>query len=455
MWRSKVSCCALVLLAFAPAATGQTYEELKKENERLRARIKELEAAKHPEGVVVSYDHPTGKLVVKIGAAERAIALAPRAHVHDPEGFEVRGTDRIEKLKPGVRLEIVEKEGKLEEINIIGADGRRHGHRHDADGEWKWVDPYYPGWQLPSDDYRPNSWMAPPSEGFCRDLLHGQFVDTHRSTGGTPWSHPFTIEPAQLHRDFFFFYKLTKNAEGTSEDEHEAELHIDWGLTRRAGILLAVPYLGLAAPDEHQTGFGDIEVAPRIVFIESETFYLSTNIFMTIPTGSEARGLGNGEMTLAPFLTTWHDLGSCRAPWANWNQLHVNVGPEFGLQSGDASLLYTAAYGHSFLGPKVLLPHHHGNGNGHGHNGGHQHAQDGGTISPIGPGYPPGLITLALEFNGQTELQGDRFTNLQLLGGISYVLAESAEIRFGVNIPLNDRERQLEAQYILGFSWMY
>jgi hypothetical protein len=192
---------------------------------------------------------------------------------------------------------------------------------------------------------------------------------------------------------------------------------------------------------------------------------------MTFPTGDEQRDLGRGETSIAPFLTTWHDLGSCRP--CKWNTLQLNVGPEFGLRSGDRSVLYTAVFAHSFLAPRILFPHahshgHNGNGhahcngqgshrNGHSHDNGHanEHRDEGGTISIFGPMYPIGLMSVIFEFNGQTECQADRLTLLQLLSGFSYVLTETAEIRFGVNVPLNRRELQTDAQYIFAFTYIF
>lgn len=383
MWQVWTGICALLFIVLPTQAWGQTYADLIRENEQLKARLQAFEDAQE---------------------------VGDRHHEQHAE---------------------------------------EHLVDHAQEEYWHFDDPFYPGWWLPSDEYRPFSWMAPPSEGFFHDLVVGPFVDTHRSSAGTPWVHPFTIEPPQIHRDAFFIYKYTNDADGGPIDEHEAEVHVDWGLTRRFGILLAAPYLGLTAPGEQATGFGDLEIAPRIVFVESETFYLATNILMTIPTGDETRDLGAGEMTMAPFLTTWNDLGCCALPWTNWNTLFLNFGPEMGLESGDTSLHYTVVFAHSILGPKLLFPHLHGNGD---HS---DHESTGGTISVFGPTSPVGLTNFIVEFNGQTELQDDRLTRLQLLTGVSYVLTDCAELRFGVNLPLNHADQQMDAQYIFAFTQMF
>jgi hypothetical protein len=68
------------------------------------------------EAVVVSYDK--GKLVVKVGDKEKTVMLRNTTHVHDVDGSEVSVKDRTTKLKKDVKIEIVEEDGKLDEINI-------------------------------------------------------------------------------------------------------------------------------------------------------------------------------------------------------------------------------------------------------------------------------------------------------------------------------------------------
>lgn len=419
VWLAAAYLFAAVAL-YCSDARAQSYAELVEQHRELTARLRAMEAA----GL----------------AGTQAPRGDDSAHAHESDGH---GESR-----PG--------HGDEAHNEHEGHDG--HGDDEHGEDEWTWEDPFTPGWWRPSDEYRPYSWMAPPNEGFLRDLLRGQFVETHRSSSGTPWVHPFTIEPPHLHRDLFMFYKYTKDAEGTNIDEHELEVHLDWALTRRFGILVAAPFLGLIGPDEQATGFGDIEIAPRVMLIESERFFLATNIFITAPTGDDSRDLGTGETTIAPLLTSWHDLGSLdRIPWTHWNTAYLNVGPESGVSSGETSLVYTAVFAHSFVGPKLIFPHHHGNGHGAG-NGSHgeeAHEHRGGTISPMGPGYPPGLTSVIVEFNGQSEFFGERQTYLQFLTGVSYILTDSAEVRFGINFPLNRLEEQMDAQYILGFSYIF
>jgi hypothetical protein len=77
-----------------------------------------LLAADALEAVVVSYDKDTMKLVVKVGDKERTYDLPAKVHVHDVTGKEIPVKGRADKLKKGTKIEIEEKSGKVEEINI-------------------------------------------------------------------------------------------------------------------------------------------------------------------------------------------------------------------------------------------------------------------------------------------------------------------------------------------------
>ncbi len=252
---------------------------------------------------------------------------------------------------------------------------------------------------------------------------------THYSPLGTPYVHPFTFEPPQIHQDAFFIYKYTQNTiEGSNE--HEAEAHLDWALTERLGFVIGVPLAGNQESNGTQNvGIGDLEIAPRVMWMERDRFILASNLFVTIPTGDENRDLGVGEMVISPFVTTWHDLGNC-------NTLLLNFGPEIGMESGDISMKYDFSLTHSWLGPALLEDEH-----------GHEEEVD--SVH-----FPPGLTTLYLEMNGETELQGLEQTFIELMPGISYVLTESAELRFGVLLPVS-KTRRFDAQYFTSFTWIH
>lgn len=265
-------------------------------------------------------------------------------------------------------------------------------------------------------------------DGNFFDEVFAPVNHTHYSALGTPYVHPFTFEPPQIHQDAFFIYKYTENTlEGSNE--HEAEAHLDWALTERLGIVFAVPLVGNEEIDGTQNvGIGDLEIAPRVMLVERDRFILASNLFVTVPTGDETRDLGAGEATFSPLITTWHDLG-------NDNTFLFNFGPEIGMESGDASMKYDFSLTHSWQGP-VLLEDEHEHEEGHAAH------------------FPRGLTTLYLEMNGETELQGLERTFVELLPGISYTLTESAELRFGVLLPVS-RIQRFDRQYFSSFTWIY
>ena len=68
-----------------------------------------------------------------------------------------------------------------------------------------------------------------------------QFVHFHFSDLKSPIVHTFGVEPASTGRDLFFTYRFRDT--GGNASEHEIEAEIEWGFTRRAGIILEVPQI--------------------------------------------------------------------------------------------------------------------------------------------------------------------------------------------------------------------
>lgn len=256
---------------------------------------------------------------------------------------------------------------------------------------------------------------------------------SHFSQRGTPFVHLFGLEPAFLDRDLFFDFAFTA-AEG--EDESELEVEMEYALTRRLGVVVEAPLVSLN-PDEGETevGLGDAAIAPRALLVETDRFLLSANLEVAFPTGSESRGLGSGEVAIAPSVSTWLDLG-------NWVTLSTQIGAEHGTESGDSELLYAAALTWSFRGP-ALFPgqadahasHAHGHGASH---------------------FPPGLTSLILEYTGRTALSGDdadRSTG-EVLFGLSHVLTESLEVRGAYQLPVGGT-RDIDYGYVLSLIYHF
>ena len=65
---------------------------------------------------------------------------------------------------------------------------------------------------------------------------------SHFSERGTPFVHPFNIEPAFLGRELFLSYGSVRGSEG---DEAELEMELEWAFTRRIGMIVEAPLIQL------------------------------------------------------------------------------------------------------------------------------------------------------------------------------------------------------------------
>ena len=265
------------------------------------------------------------------------------------------------------------------------------------------------------------------TEGWLEPWRHRDF-----SPRGTPFIHLFGLEPAFLDRDLFFDYVHAESAEGDAE-ESELGVELEYALTRRLGLVVELPVVSVN-PDrgETETGLGDAAIAPRALLVETDRFLLSGNLELTVPTGSESRGLGGGEVAVAPSVSTWLDLG-------RWVTLSTQFGTEHGLETGDSELFYTAALTWSFQGPDLLAAAGTGGGRAHDHAG---HAPE--------SHLPHGLTSLILEYTGRTVLSGDdrdRSTGEVLLG-VSHTLNEHLEVRGAYQLPVGG-PRDIDYAYVL------
>ncbi|MDE0835190.1 MAG: transporter [Akkermansiaceae bacterium] len=231
------------------------------------------------------------------------------------------------------------------------------------------------------------------------------FEHLHYSPLGTPIIHSFGIEPAFTGRDLFLDYSWR---EGNGVTEHETEIELEWAFTKRLGIIVELPYI---FEDEEgvgsASGFGDLAIVPRALLIDSERFMLTTQIEVSLPTGSSAFG---GETSIAPGIAMWNDLG-------NWFTLNTNLAVEHGFDSDETELAFGFGLVKSF-GEKPDLHHHHHDE--------HDHSA-------------AGLINLHLELTGSTPLNGDDKGDFETEGliGISYSLSSEMDIRLGYQFPIS------------------
>lgn len=133
---------------------------------------------------------------------------------------------------------------------------------------------------------------------------------------------------------------------GRKRNAYEGEFELAYASPNfRYGFELFVPVASIASPNSNgrETGLGDIEFRPlRLALYNSPEFILSTATAFRAPTGSEQRGLGEGEWAGAQFLFADFARG-------NWY-----VGGNLGLETSltgprETGLEYGIALSYSFI----------------------------------------------------------------------------------------------------------
>jgi hypothetical protein len=169
---------------------------------------------------------------------------------------------------------------------------------------------------------------------------------------------------------------------------------------------------------ETHTGVGDLAIAPRALLVTTDRFLASVSVGVTVPTGDSRRGLGSGETSLGPALSTWGDLGDGLT-------LQTRIGTGHGLETGDVSLDYHAALiwtlgGADDRDQQQQQQQHHPQ-----HHGATEHL-------------PPGMISLLAEFGGGTVLDGPRMdgSTAEVLLGVGYAWDTQWEVRGAVLLPV-------------------
>jgi hypothetical protein len=237
---------------------------------------------------------------------------------------------------------------------------------------------------------------------------------THHSRRGTPFVHLFANEPAFMDRDFFLDFAVADGDEGF---EFEIEAELEYTLTRRIGVVIEAPYTYLDPVDgESEDGFGDLAIAPRFLLLDSDRFLVAGNVELEFPTGDEDRGLGAGEIIVAPSFSTWLDLG-------NRFTLQNNVGVELGADSHSEVLVWGGALTYSLYtqgSPDMIR-------------------EDGAVRSH----FPTGLLNLIAEIRGELPLDGEDegIDTAAWILGASYSLSPHLELRCALTLPAwNPRE---------------
>ena len=233
----------------------------------------------------------------------------------------------------------------------------------------------------------------PPRRLLRSDMRRGwtqAWTHHHDSGRGTPYVHSFLIEPAYLGRDLLVNYVH-------EPDESEIEAELEFALTRRLGVIIALPYID----GEDEAGIGDAALGLRALLIESPDFVLSVSGEVELPTGDADRDLGRGEAAIAAFVHTWMDLGE-------WVTLQTQLGIEHVPEEDESELIWRFGLSKSWCTCPLF-----------GHRG-----------VPAHEGHGPHAFTLMAEVAGVTGLAADESgTTGRWLVGAAYPLLDRVDAR--------------------------
>jgi hypothetical protein len=277
-------------------------------------------------------------------------------------------------------------------------------------------------WAQQTHDHAAEPFGFRLSEGWFDPTVH-----SHLSPRGTPYIHPFRIEPAFTRRDLLLDYSYRSTA-GPNEREFEAEL--EWAFSRRLGLALEIPYVWLGHDGQDAaSGFGNLTLSPRALLAEYETWLLAFNFGVETPTGSTSRTIAADEVTLAPSLSTWIDLG-------HWWTLNGQAGTAHGTRSGASELFLRASLHHTLALQDIS----------------HEHQDD----DHSGHGLPPGFLTVILEADLALGLAGEEDGQWLAEGilGVYYGLGESVDVRAAYVFPLS-KSQELNHGLTAGLIWHF
>lgn len=236
-----------VLVATAPFAVAQTYDELASENEQLRRRIAALET----------------RFEQYADTDDSFVLWQDEEHDHDD-----------------------------------------HDHDHDHDHE-EYFNEHDHGHQGEvCYDYL----YAYESHGRGEHDAHGHAG--HTSVEGYPFLHGIRTEIDFIERALEFEIAHAEGADDGMVDETEFEVELVWAINNRMIIILGAPMAYLDPVDDANTsGFGDMEVGIQFLAFNGERDLLFFALFAGLPTGDADRDLGNGFTVVEPAVLWLHDFG--------------------------------------------------------------------------------------------------------------------------------------------------
>jgi len=256
---------------------------------------------------------------------------------------------------------------------------------------------------------------------------------------GAPFSGAI-IDPLVLHhahieneqRFNYFNVFGVRDGAGRKRTAYEGEFELAYASPNfRYGFELFVPISSIPSPNDRgrETGLNDIEFRPlKLALYNSPEIVVSTATAIRAPSGSERRGLGEGEWAGTQFLFADFARG-------NW-YLGANLGVDTSLSGpGETALEYGVGISYSFI----------------------RDTQRSGLAAPAPT--QKWVISPSLELTGTHGLRGtstDEET-VSLIPGLTFWHTESGwQIHVGVAVPVAG-ERESNATFLIQignhFNW--
>jgi hypothetical protein len=264
--------------------------------------------------------------------------------------------------------------------------------------------------------------------------LYGTAVPILAHEEGAPFSGAI-IDPLVLHhahieneQRFNFFNSVgVEDGRRRNRTAYEGEFEFAYASPNfRYGAELFIPVASIPSPNDggRESGIGDIEFRPlKLALYNSPEFILSTATAFRAPTGSESRGLGDGEWAGTQLLFSDFARG-------NW-YLGVNFGVETSLTGPrESSFEYGAALAYSFI----------------------RDTQRGGLAAPS-----PNqnwVFATSLEVLGNRAFQGESSgdNSVSLIPGLSFWHVPSGwQMRIGVATPVSGA-RDADTTFLIQFG---
>jgi len=193
---------------------------------------------------------------------------------------------------------------------------------------------------------------------------------------------------------------------------------LSYGMADTVDLVFGISYLRIETKQNGATtaegGISDASVQLKWRFYEKDGLSFAVKPGVTLPTGDENKGLGNGKASYSMFFITTKEL----QPWA----FHLNIGfihDEFDLQADEDA--YRKDIWHASLASELKI-----------------------------------VKDLKAVANTGIERNSDKTSNTDpafLLGGLIYSITENIDVDFGVKGGLTKPE--IDISYLAGITWRF